>query len=407
MSKRKGIRLVNGAEPDDTAPKKFWNIATVSDDEAEITMYGEVLSRQPIDWWTGEVIPGLFITPEGFLEDLEIVKGKSKVTVKLNSVGGDLYTGIAIHNELKGLGAEITVIVEGIAASAGSVIMCSGDDIQVWPGSMVMIHGVTALMWDYYNIQDLRQIIKGFDAAERAIAEIYNAKTGLEVENLRSMMTKEKWMTGREAVEMGFANTLLDGKGPDMKMIGKEILMVNGVQHNIKGLHIPGNLNIPRVTPAVAGTKPKPKAGKIIEGGKETIMAKTVEELRLECPDLVAQLEADTKKTAAAEAIAAERTRIKDIETIEAAVGDPELIADAKYGENPCTASDLSLKALQKQAQLGTKHLAATATDLQNSGAAGVGSIPNGGTGEEPDDEVQQVSAIVDVYNQTKNGGKK
>ena len=97
-----------------------------------------------------------------------------------------------------------TVIVEGIAASAASVIMCAGDEVQVYPGSMVMIHGVSGLLWDYYNLQDLKKLQKDFDASERAIAEIYHAKTGIEVDQLRSMMTRETWMVGQEAIDNGF-----------------------------------------------------------------------------------------------------------------------------------------------------------------------------------------------------------
>ncbi len=135
----------------------------------------------------------------------------------------------------------------------------------------------------------------------------------------------------------------------------------------------------------------------------------TLEELRQQHPELVAQIEAATKNAATTEAIAAERARIKDIESIESAVGDPQLVADAKYGENPCTAAELSLKAMQKQAKLGTQHLENSAKDFKESGAGDVGAVPNGGSGDEPDDEVQQVSAMVNAYQQTKtkNGGKK
>ena len=89
---------------------KMWNMASVSDDEGEIVLYGDIESQKPIDWWTGEPVPGMFITPEGFMEDLETVKGKSKITVKLNSCGGDLYTGIAIHNAIKALSADVTIV---------------------------------------------------------------------------------------------------------------------------------------------------------------------------------------------------------------------------------------------------------------------------------------------------------
>ena len=130
--KKHNFRMGPAVAQQTAATPKFWNMASVSDDEGEITLYGDVVSRQPVDWWTGEEVPGLFITPEGFMEDLAAVKNKSKITVKLNSCGGDLYTGIAIHNALKALSGEVNVVVEGIAASAASVIMCAGDTVTVY-----------------------------------------------------------------------------------------------------------------------------------------------------------------------------------------------------------------------------------------------------------------------------------
>ena len=114
-------RLCAGPQTAGT-PIKFWNVASIGDDEGEITLYGDVVSRQPVDWWTGEPEPGLYIAPESFMEDLAAVKGKSNITIKINSCGGDLYTGIAIHNAIKGLTGHKVVVVEGIAASAASVI---------------------------------------------------------------------------------------------------------------------------------------------------------------------------------------------------------------------------------------------------------------------------------------------
>jgi ATP-dependent protease ClpP protease subunit len=411
MRKVKAPQLAAGATPAGAAFQKFWNMAAVSEDEGEITLYGDVMSQQPIDWWTGEPVPGLYITPEGFLEDLDLVKDKSKITIKLNSCGGDLYTGIAIHNALKGLKGTKTVIVEGIAASAASVIMCAGDDVRVYPGSMVMIHGVAGLFYDYYTISDLKQAIKGFDAAEKAIAEIYHAKTGTEVEALRSMMTKETWMVGRDAVDKGFANTLLDGDGPEMTMSAdRKILLVAGVRHDVKNFHsIPGGIpvaktSIPTASPAAGINKTPASNGGKKEGGDPTM---TLEELKKAHPELVAQIEKAAGEAARTEAVNAERARIQAIESIEASVGDPQLVADAKYGENPCNAQDLAFKAMQKQAQLGTQHLDNTKKDAEASGAKGVSAQPNGGS--DPKDAANdeaELATIVNAYKQTK-GGKK
>ena len=159
-------RLCAGPQTAGT-PIKFWNVASIGDDEGEITLYGDVVSRQPVDWWTGEPEPGLYIAPESFMEDLAAVKGKSNITIKINSCGGDLYTGIAIHNAIKGLTGHKVVVVEGIAASAASVIACAGDEVQVYPGSMVMIHGVAGLLYDYYTLAEAPEGLRRERAGHR------------------------------------------------------------------------------------------------------------------------------------------------------------------------------------------------------------------------------------------------
>ena len=339
-TKHSGLIMGPAAAPQAPTATKFWNMASTGDDEGEITLYGDVMSQQPVDWWTGEPEPGLFITPEGFMEDLAAVKDKGHITVKLNSCGGDLYTGIAIHNALKALSGEVNVIVEGIAASAASVIMCAGDTVTVYPGSLIMIHGVSVMLWDYMNMQDMKQLMKGMDASERAVAEIYNSKTGIEVDTLRSMMTKETWFTGREALEKGFADAIKeDEDDPEMSMSAdRKVLFVNGVRHNVDGLqHVPGTIPVkaiatpPAAKPGANKKKPTTKAAKK-EGGNKPMDEK---ELRATYPEIVAQIEASARteaQNASGEAVAAERQRIEQIDSIAASIPDQQLVHDAKYG---------------------------------------------------------------------------
>ena len=414
--KHSNIRMGPAAAPaPQAAPAtKFWNMASVGEDEGEITLYGDVMSQQPVDWWTGEPEPGLYITPEGFMEDLATVKDKGRVTVKLNSCGGDLYTGIAIHNALKALSGEVNVVVEGIAASAASVIMCAGDTVTVYPGSLVMIHGVSVLLWDSLNIQDMKQLIKGMDASERAVAEIYDGKTGLGVDTLRSMMTKETWMTGREALEKGFADAIKeDEDDPDMSMSrDRKVLYVNGIGHNVEGLrNIPGTIPIqksakPAARPA-ANKRPTNKAAKP-EGGKNHM---TLEELKAQEPDLVSQIEQAAtnaaKAQASADAVTAERQRLADIDSIAASIPDQQLVHDAKYGENPCTAQELCFRVMQQSAASGQNFLANYEADGAASGVGDVGAAPNGGAGvNQEEQDAADIQAVVAAYNQTKGGMK-
>ena len=376
---------------------KFWNIAVTGEDTGEITLYGDVVDRQPIDWWTGEPDTGLYIAPESFLQDLEAVKDKSFLTVKINSCGGDLYTGIAIHNALKGLAAKKTVIVDGIAASAASVIACAGDDVQVYPGSIIMIHGVSGLLADFYTLKDLRQLEKNFDASERAIAQIYHEKTGLAIDHLRNMMNRETWMVGQEAVDNGFADTLLQDEPIDMAISAdKKVLLVAGIRHAVSEFkNIPESIRVENIqTAPKAGNKKENKNGK-----DETPM--NIDELRAKNPDLLDEIIKQAKKD--------ERERIEAIDSIAAGIRDSDLVNAAKYGADMCTAEQLALKALQKQSALCRNHLENMRADAAASGSAEIGVKPNGGTAKDDNalDDQQQIDRIVETYNKIKNGVKK
>ena len=413
MKAPNSLHMDPAVDPAATATK-FWNVASVSEDEGEIILYGDVMSQRPIDWWTGEPEPGLYITPEGFMEDLAAVKNKAHITVKLNSCGGDLYTGIAIHNALKTLSGNVNVVVEGIAASAASVIMCAGDTVTVYPGSLIMIHGVSVMLWDSLNIQDMKQLIKGMDASEKAVAEIYDAKTGLGVDTLRNMMTKETWMTGREALDKGFADALKeDEEEPSMSMSAdRKVLYVNGVGHNVEGLHnIPGSIPIqksakPARRPA-ANMRPTNKAAKT-EGGKHHM---TLEELRAQEPELVSQIEQEARnaaQTQTTDAVTAERRRLADIDSIAASIPDQQLVHDAKYGDKPCTAQELCFRVMQQSAASGQQFLKNYTADGAASGAAKVGAAPNGGTpATKEEQDAADIQAVVAAYNASKGGTQK
>ena len=125
--------------------QKCYSMALNADNEAEITMYGEIVEERPYDYWEDKPVDGSFIIRSEFLDDLDsIVKsGAKKVRIRMDSVGGDCGVSIFIHNRLRELsrnGVEVTCIVDGVAMSGGSLIMCACDNVQVNPSSLIMIH---------------------------------------------------------------------------------------------------------------------------------------------------------------------------------------------------------------------------------------------------------------------------
>lgn len=403
------IKVLNG-NPSGKA-QRFWNMTALNETDAEITLYGDVVSRQPTDWWTGEAIPGQFITPEGFAQDLELIRGKQNVTVKINSCGGDLYTGIAIHNALKGLEANITTVVEGIAASAASVIAMAGDTVSVFPGSLIMIHGVSVYNYDGMNLQDVKKIEQMMDANERAIAEIYHAKTGIECDKLRNMMAKEKWMTGQEAVDLGFAdNVIEDAAETQISMsANKKFLIVNGIVHNSAYFKSMPDFPVQKPAKPQNSAKPtnKPDANKKEnEGGKKVM---NLDELRAQYPDLVAEIENAARNSVdVAAAIATERSRIADIDSIAASIPDQAMVNEAKYGESACTAQELSFRVLQNSARQGAQFLTAMQADNAVSGTEGVGAAPVNGT--EPvntkEADEAELKTVFDAFNKMRGVSK-
>lgn len=391
--KNKTPRIRSGASLAPAAPAtpvKFWDIAEAGEDEAEITMYGEIVDRHPVDWWTGEPEAGMFISPEGFLEDLAKVRDKARITVRINSVGGDLYTGMAIYTQLKALAGEKTVIIDGIAASAASVIAMAGDVIRIPVGGTIMIHEPSVWLGDSYDAKSLKGVLKTLDAAGRAAAEVYSSKTGLEVDAIRNMMAKTEWMVGQEAIDKGFATELLEGSdSPRMVMSAdKSILMVNGLRFNTRWLrNIPATIPIQAIPPAASVPKDN-----LSEGGKKTM---TLEELRKQYPDLVKQIEDRVSATAAAKAVADERARLQAIEEISVSVGDAALVDQAKYGDTPITAEQLAFQAMQKQAKLGAQHIKDHLEDVKASGVENVPPTPNAGPVDKDETEVSNAVAMI------------
>lgn len=363
---------------------KFWNIASVNDEEGEIILYGPIRSQKPIDFWTGEPAKGLYITPEGFLEDLEIVKNKSKINLKINSCGGDYFTGVAIHNSLINLkesGKKINAIIDGIAASAASLPLCAADTVTVYPGSLIMIHPVSSSICAQVSKEDLQKVIKGIEACEQSAAEIYSQKTGTETSKLREMMTETTWMTGQQAIDNKFADVIIKNQEVKAEISNDyKTIMINGISHDLEGFK-----NIPQNIPLAKAPIMANEFAKKNEGGKRM----NLEELKNSEPKLVDEI--------AQNEIKKERERIQAIEKISAVIADQELINEAKFGANACSAQELSFRAMEKMAEKNKEVLNNMEEDSKKSGAPKVDAAHNGGTDlEETSDD--DIVAVVNAY---------
>ena len=181
--------------------KKFWNWKKVKNQEtgAEeriLELSGTIAEDS---WFDDDVTPQLF-------KD-ELNSGTGDITVWINSPGGDCVAAAQIYNMLAGYKGKVTVKIDGIAASAASVIAMAGDTVLVSPVSMLMIHNPATMAWgDHAEMQKAMDMLS---EVKESIINAYVLKTGLSRPKLSHLMDAETWMDANKAVELGFADDIM------------------------------------------------------------------------------------------------------------------------------------------------------------------------------------------------------
>jgi ATP-dependent Clp protease, protease subunit len=149
---------------------------------------------------------GLEVTASRIAGALRAI-GARPVTVQINSPGGDPFEGAAIYNLLRGHGQPITVQVLGMAASAASLIAMAGERVEIARNAQIMIHRASGIAaGDAEAMKGMAALLEKTDAA---MAEVYQARTTLPIDRITAMMEAETFMLSDEAIELGFADTLL------------------------------------------------------------------------------------------------------------------------------------------------------------------------------------------------------
>lgn len=384
-----------------SGPVKAYNIA-VDGDHAEINMYGEVVEAHPVDWWTGLPVEGSFIALDDFLRDLDDLKSKGSITIHLNSVGGSADAGLAIRNRLREM-RDVSVIVDSLAASAGSMILqgASAGKRYVRAASQVMVHGVSGLLYGYYDIPALENVVKQFRSVERAYTAAYVESGGQDEKKVAEDIAATTWLVGQEAVDAGYADAVLnfdEEAGDDGGSVQALAAALPKAKNGMPEFWRVGLSGVRAVASAQKQVQPAAAPQGEHKSNKQediTMEIKNVDELRAAYPDLAAQIENAAKSAGADQ----ERARIQGIEAIEAAVGDKDMVRAAKFGENKMTAEQLALKAMQQQAAIGATMLGKLDTDAQASNAGDVAAAPNAGAeNTQADDEAAAINMIVGTH---------
>ena len=189
MTKRKTLK---DQETDDNI---FWQIRNeAGEPEAELLLYGEISSSS---WCDDDV------TPKRFAEDLKSLGGKD-LKLRVNSPGGDVFAAQAIYNQLKSYTGNITACIDGMAASAATIITCAADKVVMPSNGIFMIHNPMCIVVDYMDVPKLKKMTDRLTAVKQTIVNVYMKKCKNVAEaKLNRLMDAETWMSADEALAYG------------------------------------------------------------------------------------------------------------------------------------------------------------------------------------------------------------
>lgn len=201
---------------------KFWQVKNEVNGNSEILLYGPIAGER--SWWGDEV------TPKNFAADLESLGGKD-VTVRINSGGGDVFAAHAIHNQLVAYKGRVTVVIDGLAASAATIIAVAGDRIIMPANALFMIHNPAIGLSDYYGADELLKAAGALNTIKDSIVAAYRKRCKASAEELAAMMDAETWMGAAECLEKGFIDEI---RGSVSSVLNGSSLVVNSVNFDIK-----------------------------------------------------------------------------------------------------------------------------------------------------------------------------
>ena len=212
--------------------KKFWkwkNQAQTETAPAERTLFlnGTIAEES---WFDDDVTPQLF-------KD-ELMAGTGDITVWINSPGGDCVAAAQIYNMLMDYKGNVTIKIDGIAASAASVIAMAGTKVLMSPVSMMMIHNPMTIAFG--DSAEMQKAIEMLGSVKDSIINAYEIKTGLSRAKLSHLMDAETWMDANKAVELGFADEVIKRSGdsedvdaPTVSMLYSKANVVNSLMDKI------------------------------------------------------------------------------------------------------------------------------------------------------------------------------
>ena len=179
-----------------TVKRKFWNWVRNEGEKRTLLLDGEISDET---WFGDEVTPAIF------REELHAAEGD--VVLWINSPGGDCFAAAQIYNMLMDYPGSVAVKIDGLAASAASVIAMAGSTVEISPVGMVMIHNPMTI--SIGDVQEMERAIALLAEVKESIINAYEIKTGMSRAKISRLVDAETWMNAKKAVELGFADSVL------------------------------------------------------------------------------------------------------------------------------------------------------------------------------------------------------
>lgn len=341
------------------AKHKFWQFKNTAEGTGELLLYGEIADST---WWGDEV------TPKQFAADLTALGDIADLTVRINSVGGDVFAAHAIYNLLQAHAATVTVRVDGLAASAATIIAMAGDAIIMPVNSMMMIHNPMTVAWG--NADEMRKTADTLDTIRESIISAYMTRTAMAHDEIVTLMDNETWMTAQEAVDNGFATQVENAVQVAASATGT-VWNVNGVRMDMSRFTALPDQLLPHDAASADAVAP---VADTAEAPTEVSASAgmTVTALEAAHPQLVAEI----RNAARADGIAEERARQAALDELVTDETAGIVSAARRDGSTPEATSLLIVRAMKASGK-GAAFLAARLSDADASGvntvAANVG----------------------------------
>lgn len=208
--------------------RKFWEFRAAADDAAsvgELLLYGPIGPDDGLSWLFDEV------TPKQFREEMDGLGDVSELRVMINSGGGDVFAGQAIHSMLARHPAKVTVFVDGLAASIASIVAMAGDTVVMPRNAMMMVHNPWTV--GVGDAREFRKIAETLDHIRESMLAAYQAKTGMDRPALLALLNKETWLTAEEAVDQGFADEIEETKAVAAALVRPGVVAFNGQEFDL------------------------------------------------------------------------------------------------------------------------------------------------------------------------------